>query len=54
MLGEEVVAHHALVTVLVPTLLANLVLAYPVYVTIRSAVHEQELLPAAQEVEVLV
>ena len=54
MLGEEVVARHALVTVLVPTLLANLALAYPVYLVTRWAVHERDALEAAPEVEVLV
>ena len=54
MLGEVVNAHHALVTVMVPTLLANLVLAYPVHRLVRSAVHERETAEPAQEVEVLV
>ena len=53
MLGEEVVAYHALVTVLVPTLLANLVIAYPVYLLVRAAVHERDVLERATEVEVL-
>jgi rod shape-determining protein MreD len=54
MLGEDVVARHALVTVLVPTLLANLVLAYPVYLLVRAAVHERLVLVPATEVEVVV
>ena len=54
MLGDDVVAQHALVTVLVPTLLANLVLAYPVYALVRATVHERVTLHSAQEVEVLV
>lgn len=54
MLGEEVVARHALVTVLVPTLLANLALAYPVYLVVRSAVNERDVITPAPEVEVLV
>ena len=54
MLGAEVVAHHALVSVLVPTLLANLVLAYPVYLLVRAAVHERDMTSPAEEVEVLV
>jgi rod shape-determining protein MreD len=53
MLGEDVVARQVFLTVLVPTLLANLVLAYPVYLLVRSAVHERLAEPAA-EVEVLV
>ena len=32
LLGDEVVARHALVTVLLPTLLVNVLLAYPVHV----------------------
>lgn len=54
MLGEEVVARHALVTVLVPTLIANLLLALPVYALVRSLVHERDSMSRAQEVEVLV
>ena len=54
MLGEDVVARHVLVTVLVPTLVANLALAYPVYLLARRTVHEREVLAPAQEVEVLV
>jgi len=54
MLEEDVAVRHALVTVLPPTLLANLVLAYPVYVVVRSAVHERDVLEPAPEVEVLV
>jgi rod shape-determining protein MreD len=54
LLGDEVVAYYALVTVLVPTLLANLVLAYPVYLLVRAAVRERDVLEPAPEVEVLV
>jgi rod shape-determining protein MreD len=54
MLGEDVVARQVFLTVLVPTLLANLVLAYPVYLLVRSAVHERLALEPAAEVEVLV
>jgi rod shape-determining protein MreD len=54
MLGEEIAARQALVDVLVPTLLANLVLAYPVYLFVRWAVHERDVLEPAPEVEVLV
>jgi rod shape-determining protein MreD len=54
MLGEDVVARHAFLTVLVPTLLANLVLAYPVYLLVRAAVRERVALEPAAEVEVLV
>jgi rod shape-determining protein MreD len=54
MLGEDVVVRHAFLTVLVPTLLANLVLAYPVYLLVRAAVRERVALEPAAEVEVLV
>jgi rod shape-determining protein MreD len=54
MLGEEVAAQHVLVTVLVPTLLANLVLAFPVYLLVRALVSERDGLEPAPEVEVLV
>jgi rod shape-determining protein MreD len=54
MLGEDVVARQVFLTVLVPTLLANLVLAYPVYRVVRAAVHERLVLEPAAEVEVLV
>lgn len=54
MLGDVVVAEHVLVTVLVPTLLANLVLAFPVYLLARAAVRERDVLQPAPEVEVLV
>lgn len=55
LLGDEVVARHALVTVLVPTLLLNLLLTLPVHALVRavvgdSAEHER---PTA-EVEVVV
>jgi rod shape-determining protein MreD len=54
MLGDDVVARLTLVTVLVPTLLANLVLAFPVYLLIRAAVHERDVRELAPEVEVVV
>jgi rod shape-determining protein MreD len=54
MLGDDVVARLALVTVLVPTLLANLVLAFPVYLLIRVLVHERVVRELAPEVEVVV
>ena len=41
MLGDEVDARHALLTALAPTLLANLVLALPVYALVRRAVGEE-------------
>jgi rod shape-determining protein MreD len=54
MLGDDVVARLALVTVLVPSALANLVLAFPVYLLIRAAVHERDVRELAAEVEVVV
>jgi rod shape-determining protein MreD len=54
MLGDDVVARFALVTVLVPTLLANLVLAFPVYLFIRAVVHESVVRELPTEVEVVV
>ena len=54
LLGDEVVASHALVTVLLPTLLANVLLAYPVHALVRSIVPERDVLGPAQRVEVVV
>jgi rod shape-determining protein MreD len=54
LLGTDVVAEHALATVLFPTLLANLVLAVPVYALVRATVHERDLLQSGREVEVVV
>jgi len=54
LLGEEVVARHALVTVLVPTLVANLVLAVPVYALVRATVHQGDGVEPSREVEVVV
>jgi rod shape-determining protein MreD len=54
LLGDDVVARHALVTVLLPTLLVNVVLALPVHALVRSLVPEREALGPAQRVEVLV
>lgn len=54
LLGEEVVARHALVTVLVPTLVANLVLAIPVYALARATVRQGDGFEPSREVEVVV
>jgi rod shape-determining protein MreD len=54
LLGEEVVARHALVSVLLPALVWNVVLAYPVYALVRAVVQEREAPRPAQKVEVLV
>jgi rod shape-determining protein MreD len=54
MLGDEVDARHALLTALAPTLLANLVLAVPVYALVRAVVGESAPGDASSEVEVVV
>ncbi len=54
LLGEDVVARYVLVTVLVPTLVANVVLAFPVHLLVRAIVHDREVSERAQKVEVLV
>ena len=54
LLGEEVVARHALVTVLVPTLVANLVLAIPVFALVRATVRQGDGFEPSREVEVVV
>jgi rod shape-determining protein MreD len=53
MLGEEVVARHALVTALMPAFVLNLVLALPLYALVRRVVGEGERAEASPEVEVL-
>ncbi len=54
MLGVEIVARHALVTALAPTVLLNVLLALPVYALVRASIREQERLGRASEVEVVV
>jgi len=54
MLGEDVVARHALVTALLPALVLNLVLALPVYRVLRALVGEADDVIAASDVEVVV
>lgn len=54
MLGVDVVARHALVTVLVPTLVLNLVLALPVHALVRSVVGGESGIEPSPEVEVVV
>lgn len=54
LLGEEVVARHALVTALMPAFVLNLALALPVYAVVRHVVGEGERAEAAPEVEVFV
>ena len=53
LLGEEVVAEHALVTTLVPALLLNLAIALPVFAVVRAIVHVRPGLQAATEVELV-
>lgn len=54
MLGVDVVARHALVTVLVPTLALNLLLALPVHVLVRSIAGKDSRIDRTREVEVAV
>jgi rod shape-determining protein MreD len=54
MLGQEAPATYALGAVLMPTLVANLILAFPVYLLVRATVRERDVLEPAPEVEVLV
>ena len=53
MLGEEVVARHALVTALMPAFVLNLALALPLYGLVRRVVGEGERAEPSHEVEVL-
>jgi rod shape-determining protein MreD len=54
LLGEDVEARHALVTVLVPTLVWNLLLTYPVHAMVRAVVGERVPPEQSTEVEVVV
>ncbi|MGI8478824.1 MAG: rod shape-determining protein MreD [Gaiellaceae bacterium] len=54
MLGVEVVARHALLTALAPTVLLNLLLALPVYALVRASIREHERFDRSPEVEVIV
>ena len=54
MLGEEVVARHALVDALLPALLLNVALALPLHALVRRVVGEGERSELTSEVEVLV
>lgn len=54
MLGDDVVARHALVTALAPALVLNLLLALPVHALVRATVHESEVDETSREVEVVV
>ena len=54
LLGEAVVARHALFTALAPALVVNLALAYPVYTLVRATVGERRTIEPSAEVEVVV
>lgn len=54
MLGEDVIARHALVTALLPAVALNLVLALPVYALVRATVGERRGLEPSAEVELVV
>ena len=54
MLGEEVVARHALVTALLPAFVLNLLLALPINALVRWAVGEEARSEPSREVEVMV
>lgn len=53
LLGEEVVARHALVTALMPAFVLNLALALPLHALVRRVVGEGERDELSSEVEVL-
>lgn len=54
MLGEEVVARHALVTALLPALALNLVFTLPVHALVRAIVGERPGFESSGEVELVV
>lgn len=54
MLGDDVVARHALLTALAPALVLNVLLALPVHALVRATVHEGEVAETSREVEVVV
>lgn len=54
MLGEDVVARHALVTALLPAVALNLVLALPIYALVRALIGERSGFEPSGEVEVVV
>ena len=54
LLGEDVVARHALVTALMPAFVLNLALSLPVCAVVRHMVGEAERAKASPEVEVFV
>jgi rod shape-determining protein MreD len=54
MLGEAVLARHALVTALAPAVILNLVLAFPLHALVRATVREPSAAKRSPEVEVVV
>jgi rod shape-determining protein MreD len=54
LLGEEVVAHQALITALLPAFVLNLLLALPIHRLVRRLVGERHTLERAPEVELVV
>ena len=54
LLGEEVVAHQALITALLPATALNLLLAYPLYRLVRRILPERRAVERIPEVELLV
>jgi rod shape-determining protein MreD len=54
LLGEDVVARHALVTALVPAVALNVLLALPVFALVRALVGERLEIERAPEVELVV
>ena len=54
LLGEDVVAREALLTALLPALVLNLLLAYPVHRLLRRLVGERRVLEPSGEVELVV
>jgi rod shape-determining protein MreD len=54
LLGEDVVARHALLTVLVPAAILNVALALPVHALVRASVHGPSAAERSPEVEVVV
>ena len=54
MLGDDVVARHALVTTLLPALLLNVLIALPVHALVRAIVGERSGFATAREVELVV
>lgn len=54
LLGEEVVAHQALITALLPALVLNVVLAFPIHRLVRRMLGERHVVERTPEVELVV